>query len=254
MLKNSYLRWQVGCLVSLLPATVVGQVPTYSLEAVAINATPVPGGDRVAVSPGDTLVIEVYVRDWSPNGDHLAAYQVQLDPAGFSSGPVGEVKPIDYDVTRQAGEENKANCFIDTEHPRFIHAGLDTLVLTDTRSEGYRLASILLGAEGPASPQDGTKLYCGSVKYLVSDNAQGRFTMGLLEQPISSGLRDRMNRPIEPIEFENLTVLVRPNLVSLIDGLNGTEAVPECQIDLDRDGRSGPADVLKAISMLTGGP
>ena len=88
----------------------------------------------------------------------------------------------------------------------------------------------------------------------VSDNAQGGFTVALLENPISSGLRDGMNHPIEPVEFENLTVVVRPNLVALIDGLNGVERVPECQIDLDRNGRSGPADVLKAISMLTGGP
>ena len=256
MLKHSCLGWQITCLLGILPAAAVGQMPTYSLEAAAVNSAPIPGGpvSCIALSAGDTFTMEAYLRDWSPNGDHVAAYQVQLDPAGFSSGPAGHIEPIDYRNTQQAGEENNANCFIDKEHPRYLHAGLQNLPLTDTRSEGYRLMSVLLGAEGPISSQDGTKFYCGSVKFLVSDDAQGKFTMALLENAISSGLRDNTNRPIEPINFEPLTIVVRPSLGSLIDGLNGAKSLPEHQADLDHDGQSGPADVLEVISMLNRAP
>ena len=255
MLKRSRPCGLLVCILGMGIAASAEAVPTFSLEATAVNSTPIAGGpvSRVAASPGDIITMEAYVRDWSPDGDTLAAYQVQIDPEAFSSGTAGRIAPIDYDVTQQSGEENNANCFIDKQHPRFVHAGLETLPLTDTRSEGYRWASVLLGIRGPVSPEDGTKFYCATLKLQVSDDAQGTFTIVALEDPISSGLRDNTNRAITPVEFEPLTIVAYPSLAAVIDGLNGAADVLDSQVDVDRNGAGGPTDVFRVITMVNGG-
>ncbi len=96
------------------PTFIVAGVPTLSLEAIAINGKSL--GDRPKVqinaSPGDIITAEVYIRDWSPDGEALAGYQAALLPVSFSSGTKGFIEPVLYEVTQKSGEENLENSFI----------------------------------------------------------------------------------------------------------------------------------------------
>ncbi len=85
----------IGCLAGTLGTTALAQQPVYSMEAVAVNSIPcsdVPV-THVKARPGDVLTLEVFLRDWSPAGDRLNAYQMQLEPMDFRSGLAGSIKP-----------------------------------------------------------------------------------------------------------------------------------------------------------------
>ena len=240
-------------IVGALATSAIAQEPVFSVEAVEINAVPIPGApvSQVAALPGDILTTEIYVRDWSPSGEDLAGYQAQIDPTTYLSGSAGNVQPVNYETTQKTRSGNKENCYIDREHPRHVHAELEHLPLVDHRSKGYRWASLVLGGEkGPISDQDGSKYYCATLKLQVSDDAQGTFTISLMEGANQSGLRDSNGRPVFPVQIEALTVVVSPNLAALVAGLNGAENVPDHQIDIDQNGEHNSADVLRVISML----
>ncbi len=254
MLRSLYSCCTVCCLV-VVPSTVAaGQTATFSLEATAVNSVTIPDGSvsRVGALPGDIITLHVQVRDWSDEGEQLYAYQAQVEPKTFASGSLGYIEPLNYAAKQETTDANKAACFIDRMIPEFVHAGIETLAITDSRSEGYRWASILLDEEGPVSPQDGTRFYCGTLKLEVSNNALGTFVIDLMHGPGNSALSNGDGNAIKPINFEPLTIVVRPDIVVLVNGLNGTAGVEDFQVDIDRDGTKGGSDVLKAISMLTG--
>ncbi|MBU0717995.1 MAG: hypothetical protein KJ749_07090 [Planctomycetes bacterium] len=257
MMKNARSVWMIAWVGGIaLTATTWAQAPTFSLEAIAVNSILLRDGpgSRVAAAPGDVITAEIYLRDWSPEQQQLAAYQAQLEPTSFSSGSLGFIEPVEYEARQESEQNNPENCFLTETHPRFVHSGLKTLALTDSRSKGYRWMSVLLGVDGPVCPQDGTKYYCGTIKLRVSDNARGPFTLTLMEGLENTGLRDGEAAPILPIAIESLTVVVHSNIVTLIEGLNGAEGVPDFQIDLDRDGKQSAADVLQAIQALNISP
>lgn len=247
-------------------ADAVGQTPTYSMEAAAINAVRIPGGPvaEVTVAPGDDLRVEIYVRDWSPKGEQLNAYQAQIDFMGYSSGPTGFIEPVDYSKERGPEDDNHENCFVDQKHARFVHRGMGTVALTDSRSTGYRWLGVLLHLAGPTSEQDGKKFYCGTLNLKVSDNASGEFTFGFVEDDSASGLRHSNSTAILPMNFEALVVHVEAGIAAtrppaaaadldrLVRVVNGGTSTPSIDGDLDGDGRLGPHDVIRAIELLLG--
>ena len=201
---------RVAGLAGLLGAAAAAQTPPFSLEVVAINSFPLKEPvTHVAALPGDVMTVEVLLRDWSPNGEVLRAYQATIDPDGYTSGDAGKIEPVDFDTTSLLGEENASNCFVDTTNPRFVHAGLKTIPLADSISLAYRWLSVLLAQdESPYCAQDGEKFYVGTLRVRVSDDARGLFTLGLAEDSGSCGLRDPDNKPIIPLDLEPLTIEV----------------------------------------------
>ena len=193
--------------------------PTYSLEAAAINMVPLPAGrsDMIIVAPGDVITAKMYLRDFSPDGERLRAYQAELDLTSFSSGSAGTIKPVDFDVAKKEERENKENAFIDEADPMWVHGGLHTIPLTDTRkAPGYRWLTVLLDPkEAPVHPQDGTKFYCGSVHLQVSPDAEGEFTLSFVKDTTVTGLLDEDNKQIAPIDYESLRIEVRSGVVRL---------------------------------------
>ena len=189
-----YLGVTIGCVVgfSAVP-TAVGtpeKPPTFSMEAAAINGVPIDGGPRrddVRLLPGDVLAVEVFLRNWSPAGEQLSAYQMQLEPMDFSSGPAGHIQPAAYAESRERNEANMANCMVDQSDPRWIYAGLQTITLVDTHTPGYRWMSVLVDpGDIIVCEQDDTKYYTGTVFMQVSDDARGTFTIGFMEIATSS--------------------------------------------------------------------
>lgn len=241
--------------------------PTVSMEAVAPTGAAAHCGprSRVVVSPGDAFVAQFFLRDWSATGHQLAAYQLQMDIAGYDSGASGFVKPPNYNPEWTTQQDDPDNCFIDEFHPKFIHKGMTNLAVTDTVSSGYRLTSILMRPEtAPVSAQDGTKFYLGSINFVVTDDATGIFTIGFIEDTNHTGLRDERGVAILPVEFEPLTVVVkprteraRPTVTTLVELLNrGGQATEDevTLVDFDCDGEVNSADLLAMINRVDDAP
>ena len=184
--------------------------PTMSLEAIAINGVSLGARRKVQInaSPGDIITAEVYIRDWSPYGERLSGFQASLLADSFASGKGGLIEPVQYDALQKTGEENPDNSFVDQNHPRYVHKGRKTLALADTRSEGYRWMSIMLKGKAPKCAQDGRRFYCATIKFEVSKNAEGTFTLELNSHPDFSGLRKADAAPIHGVKFEPLTIKI----------------------------------------------
>jgi len=194
-----------GLFLGLITTVAVGQTPTYSIEAVAVNGIPIPNGptNHVSITHGDVVTAKIFIRNWSPNGEKLRAYQMQMNDASYASGEQGVVQPVDF----QMNPDKDPNAFIDETDPQWVHYGLGTIPITDTVSLGYRWVSVLLESiDGPVSAQDGKKFSCATVKLTPSLNAKGTFTVALVEDPYITGLITSDNDQITPIEYERLTV------------------------------------------------
>lgn len=187
----------------------VGQTPTYSIEAVAVNDIPIPGSptNRVSISQGDVVTAKMFIRNWSPNGEKLRAYQIKIDDASFATGEQGVVQPVDF----QMNPEKDPNAFIDESDPQWVHRGYPTIPLVDSASLGYRWLSVLLDPYGgPVCAQDGKKFSCGTVKLTPSPNAKGTFTIAMVEDPYTTSLISTENEQVIPIEYERLSVELQP--------------------------------------------
>ena len=75
--------------------------PTFSVEAVEINGVDVgpSPSSSVAVRPGDIITVEIFVRDWSPAGQHLRGYQAQVAFGSYTSGHAGNIYPKGFSAT-----------------------------------------------------------------------------------------------------------------------------------------------------------
>ncbi len=189
----------------------VALMPVYSLEAFAVNSVPIPEGPKgtITVAPGDVITAKILIRNWSPSGQKLRSYQAQIDPAGYSSGTAGTVKPVGHNP----GLPNESNAFVDLNDPDFVHKGLQSIPICDSASEGYRWLDVLLnGDEGPVSAQDGKKFACGTLMLQAAPDASGTFKIGFVEEPGTSGLLDPENQLILPIGYDSLAVEVRPGV------------------------------------------
>ena len=70
----------------LLSNTAFAQNPTISLEAVKINDVAITPSNSITANPGDIIEAEMFASNWSPNGEKLGAFQVNIGRASFVSG------------------------------------------------------------------------------------------------------------------------------------------------------------------------
>ncbi|MBI4719305.1 MAG: hypothetical protein HY763_16030 [Planctomycetes bacterium] len=266
-------QMRIRCAAALLlgwTAAGLAATPTFSLEATAINGVPIPGAPVkiVTAMPGDRITAEVYVRDWSPEGEALGAFQAALNPDGFTTGAAGFVEPVNYSLLQAQKSpdpavqdpDNPDVCFVDRNHPRYVHKDLRVVAITDTRSEGYRWLSLDLEAKGPISAQDGTKYYGGTVYFTVSENAEGKFTIGFIEDDNYTGFRIGVGAAILPVNYESLGIQVpRPTdrgyLEAVVERLISRRPAPNPKLEIQTvDGkRKAVPDLLRAIERRNAG-
>lgn len=166
------------------PNVVKAGQPTMTFVATALNFQPLKEGPtrEITVLPGDRFTAELQIRDWSPNGEQLTAYQAQLEPIGFTTGPRGFIEPILYSETRHKETDNAPNMFVDKKRPDYIYKDLDQgIAIVDSRSEGYRWMGVMLNNAGPVCTEPGKPFYGGTVHFMVSDNAAGTFKLPFME-------------------------------------------------------------------------
>lgn len=202
-------------LTGLLVAWAPAQEPerkheaVFSLEVVAVNGNPLPGGpaSEISASPGDVLTARIFVRDWSADGVKLRAYQASLDARGYTSGYEGTICAVDFEKTTAVNLENRENAFVDPNDPQFVFFGLQNFAITDSVSASHRwLGALIDTSDSRLAPQDGTKYYCGTVRLKVSDKARGPFTLRLQEAPWASTLRGPENKQVLGLSFEPLKI------------------------------------------------
>lgn len=206
-------------LLGMFVVTASAQDPTFSFEASAINDIKLQGGPsgEIRATPGDTITVEIFLRDWSPEGVLLRAYQASIDKRGYTSGFQGTIQPVAYETTTLKSHDNKPNCFIDTTRSQYIFAGRQNFGITDTMSPDYRWMGALVDPdECVLSKQNGAKLYCGTVKLKVSEKANGPFTIRFLEEEWASSLRDPKNMPIMGLSFSSLAIHVGPPVLRVV--------------------------------------
>jgi len=253
MIRFSRLCLHALCMAGLLAVPATAKQPVFSMEVAAVNGVPVNGGParHIEVLPGDMLTLQVYLRNWSPSGELISAYQMQLEPMDFASGSAGQIRPVEYQGTKEMGKTNSDNCFVDQSNPEWIFFGRQTITLVDTRSAGYRWMSVLVEPDDNIlNEQDDKKYYTGTVYMKVSDDAQGTVTIGFMEVQTSTLILDQGAAMIEPIEFETLTIVVQPDVFRILDRLNGSQDIPLEPADFDRDGKVGANDLRQAITQL----
>lgn len=206
------------CIVALLASAVGGQDPTLSLEIVAVNSNPLESpASEITAGPGEILTLDIFARDFSPNGEPVRAMQATIDPQGFTSGHSGTVQPVDFDKTSEKGLENKANGFVDLPRDTYIFGEKRTIAVVDTVSPGYRFLNVVITREDArvCPTKDGTKYYCGTLKVRVSDDALGPFKLGFIEDPGATALRGRKSFAIPNLRLESATINVVRDAVPL---------------------------------------
>lgn len=205
------------CLSGLVTSVGLAQDPTFSLEVIEVNSIPLERPvSHIQASPGDVIMVKIFARDWSPNGERLRAYQTQIDYESYTSGSQGSIKPKDYAITSEVGIENQENGFIDVTDPMYAHFGAATVAIVDTVTWGYRWLSVVIDPnEAVTCPKQGAKYYCGTLNLEVSDDARGSFTMKLDEDTGGSVMHDVNTMAITPLNFEPLTIDIVGDVVTL---------------------------------------
>jgi len=248
---NRFYHFSIAFLSGLfMSAAAFSQVPTFSLEAVAVNGGPLTNPTaNLQIGPGERVTAKVFLRDWSPNGEILRAYQAELNPDTFTSGSAGWVKPVGLDEKRTLAQENRAAAFIDDKDPQYVHAGLHIIPITDTlNAPGYRWLTVLLRPdEGPVAKQDGKKFYLGTLELEASPDAAGEFKIAFVEDPHNTGLLDLANAAIIPVEWEPLVLNVRGDVVRLFikSSEPPNKAIDARRIDLKDPRPQGAWDTIR---------
>jgi len=212
-----------------------------ALKAVQINDEPIGQTDTVNVCPGDTIVAEILLSDWSASGEQLKIWQAELDPQRFASGTAGLVLPLGWDAGLEASEcavdddcevgsrcnlpaccldppyctlsfcvgpdhDPEAGAFIDNTRPDYVFTGTVSLPAIDTCTggkPGYRYGALVFSGAMPtyAAPPK----YGGTLILVVSKDASGTFEIGF-SPGAGTFMKDENSAAILPLEVQNLTV------------------------------------------------
>jgi hypothetical protein len=223
-------RFPSFCLsfVSLVVAP-AAQAGVYSLKAVRVNERSITPTDTVAVCPGDTIMAEVYLSEWSPAGQGLETWQAQLEPDSIVSGSAGVLLPLGWDAALDAPEcttdgdcaeglhcetricvgpdhDPDIGAYIDPLRPNYVYASVSDIYAVDNSSlvRGYRYGGTVMSGTLPiyAPPPK----YGGTLILVVSDDAQGTFEISFLAGP-GTFMKDDAGDDILPIQLQSLFVI-----------------------------------------------
>jgi hypothetical protein len=232
-MKN-FSRFSLVCgSVVLLTAGTVAQATTFSLKAVKKNPTCIAGlvgefcatdrqcdtspgsldgvcggnitpTNNITARVGDKIVAEIYVSDWSPQGQKARTWQATIDMYSFFSGssgaivPVGWDRPLEYlycednsdcppewpvcfwDIAFCSGpaHDPEPSALIDSTRADYIFVGKSEISAVDYAF--YRLGSALLNPSDYLVYAPPPK-YCATLALEVRPGSTGAFTVSLLE-------------------------------------------------------------------------
>lgn len=208
MFGTRFTQTVVITLLGIFP--VVGTASELALVPIAATGPhTIAGNEIVLAGGGQTVTFEIHASDWEP--ELLRGVQVVIDMNGLVSGMAGTALPLGWDrvpgdgmclVTPCASDaecppgftcfdgngigstcngpdhDPELGAFIDTTHPGYVFNGLQVLTAMDHLC--YRYLSIVTNAAQSAEFTPPPK-YVGSLVLVVSDDAEGTFTIGFEE-------------------------------------------------------------------------
>ncbi len=143
-------------------------------------------GNEIFVAPGAQVTLEVRISGWDPQ--LLKAWEADVDPLSVTSGGGGSLSLLSI-------PDPLAGLFIDSNRQDFVFYDVPHLPGVDPSSPAFRVAAAIgSGAVPVADP--GTPRYAATAILVVSIDARGTFTVGLLE---TSVLIAENNLPITPL-------------------------------------------------------
>ncbi|MCH7872086.1 MAG: hypothetical protein IID33_10345 [Planctomycetes bacterium] len=256
------MKSRIPC-ISLVPASLLfaagsafAQTPTLSLQAVQINDVAIAPSNSITVKPGDTILAEIFLSDWSPDGERLLAYQTVLSRDAIVSGTSGSVLPLGWDVPPTTYADSFF-CTIDDDCPaefplcetgggfcvgpnhdpaQGVFIGSPSGALP-TRADwvfinpntGASFASLtVVDFRGPLLRYGATLIFFGDAqtyapppKYCgtlrLEVSSDASGTFGFELDPSDSELIDPTIRPIEPLTLLGLTIEIDPCGNGMID-------------------------------------
>ncbi|MCH7871806.1 MAG: hypothetical protein IID33_08905 [Planctomycetes bacterium] len=225
------------------------QTPTLSLQAVRINDVAITPSNSITVKPGDTIMAEIFVSDWSPDGERLVAYQTVLSFDALVSGTSGSVLPLGWDRPLTGADD--IGCITDNDCPAefpscdaggFFCVGpnhdpaqgvfidpnrgdwvffssssgspFPGLAVVDFAGPVIRYAALLINP-GDAQTYALPPKYCATLRLEVSNDASGTFGFEI-DPPDSVLFDDRIIR-ILPLALIGLTIEIDPCGNGVID-------------------------------------
>ena len=226
----------------------LAEAATFSVFAVSVNGSAIPSTNNVTVNPGDVITLEFWGSDWSPKGQRLRVWEIDIDTDGYTSGDAGELVPFGLDnpqfgfCASDDDCEAPLTCFLFQGSPfnPFYCAGpnndptLGALIESsrtdyvffnkpqfsgiDLSTLKYRYGAFLLNTFD--APLYTVPRYFATLILTVSDDATGTFTVGPSAQCCTE-MRDINSDKILPLEIEPVTI----NVVTPDD--------PDCEGDPD---------------------
>lgn len=216
--------WRRILLFAIITSTpVLAQEAVLSFKAVKVNDESIPPSNNIQVVPGDIIEVEIFLSDWSPNGERLESWSVRIEPDGFSSGRIGyvylpgyvpwycpfaecgsdgECFPAGLKCVNGCcyGPEVHDNVFIDMTRKDYVFAGLDSSPYVQPLEFFY--TDSVSSTVAPAYEQ--SPKYCGTFILTSSNDACGTFT--ITKAPSVLNLFSGSDSIIKEVVFEPLTV------------------------------------------------
>jgi len=205
----------------------------------------IPPTNNITARVGDQIVAEIYVSDWSPQGQEAHLWQATVDIHSFFSGSSGAVLPVGWDrppwppypycfiycesdsdcpaewpVCQWNGmycsgpnHEAEQSFLLDTTRADYVFAGKVQVWAVDYTL--YRMGSVLFNPLDVITYTPPPK-YCGTLALEARPGASGTFAISLLDlvdanpDPVlATFVADEQGEYTLPLVLEPLTVTVR---------------------------------------------
>ena len=223
----------------------LAEAATYSVFAVSVNGSAIPSTNNVTVNPGDVVTLEFWGSDWSPKGQVLRSWQINLDTDGYTSGDAGELVPFGLDNAQFgfcasdddceapltcfllpgntpvycAGPNNDPTlgAFIDSSRSDYVFFNKPELTGINYAILMYPHGALVINVFD--APVYTVPRYFSTLILTVSNDASGTFAVG--PSTVGTVMDDINVDEILPLEFEPVTI----NVVAPDD--------PDCEGDPD---------------------
>lgn len=147
--------------------------PVFATGSYAID------GNDIYARRSSTVTLDVMISDWG--NKKLRVAQARMNSATYTSGTTGSLSPL-------VVPNVSAGAFIDLGREDYLHSDWASTIVVDTSTLNYRFAS---GADDPDGPLGvATSKYFGTLKLVVSNDANGEFVVGFDENPNSTFVLD----------------------------------------------------------------
>ncbi|MBU0717300.1 MAG: hypothetical protein KJ749_03550 [Planctomycetes bacterium] len=170
---------------------------------VGASGTHTIDGNTIVLEGADQVVtLELRVSGWDPELDgspRLSVYQATVDSSTYDNLVGNPLNPVGWPGTPTAG------AYINGAHPDFVFFGMGALPAVSTFVLDYAWGATLFGT---SVADGGGTYYCGTLELEVPAGALGVYTVGFVDDPGWTFLRDADSLAILPIDLTPVVISI----------------------------------------------